>query len=109
MIIEKENIIKQGVGRVNLIDPSTLPSLEKDCVIIVNRIRLNSKLVEWEIQQYDNTGEIIKVKSAIRQMKEKEKRTRCILMGAEMLVEDVMKIFPNYEKLPKNSFAEVLR
>ena len=107
MIREKKHITNQGVGNLNLIDPNMLPSLEKNSVIIVNRIRLNSKLVEWEIQQYGNTGDVIKVKRAIRKMKEKEKRTRCILMGAEMIVEDVMEIFPDYRRLPKNSFAEV--
>ena len=97
--------IDQGtMFEVRLIDPSELPKMDKDDVIVVNRIRLNSKLVEYEIQNIKPSEAII-IRQAIRLIKQREINTKNAVMGVEMKVGDVLKIFPEFKSLPKNSFA----
>lgn len=97
--------INQGVNfEVKLIDPSELPRMDKDDIIVVNRIRLNSKLVEYEIQNIKPSEAVI-IRQAISLIKQREIRSKNAVMGVEMRVGDVLKIFPEYKSLPKNSFA----
>lgn len=97
--------INQGVSfEVKLIDPSELPRMDKDDIIVVNRIRLNSKLVEYEIQNIKPSEAII-IRQAISLIKQREISAKNAVMGVEMRVGDVLKIFPEYKSLPKNSFA----
>lgn len=89
---------------VKLIDPSELKGMEEDSLVIVNRIRIYSKLVEFELKD-TRTQEIVIITNAIKEMKARESKHRRTVMGPAMKVGDVKKIFPEYESLPKNSFA----
>lgn len=90
---------------VKLIDPITLADRDAEEVVIVNRIRLNNKLVEFEIKD-NHSSNIVIVKNAIKAMKKKEFGTKRIALGAEMKIADVLKVFPEYKTLPKNSIYE---
>ncbi len=97
-------IYGKATSVVRLIEPSELKVMQEDSIIIVNRIRVNSKLVEFEIT---NSGkqEILIITKAIKEMKRRETKGHRTVMGPAMRVGDVKKLFPEYEKLPRNSFA----
>lgn len=100
-------IAKQGaMSKVRLVDPSKLQSMDENEVIIVNRVQLNTKIVELEIRNASST-EFLVLKTAARNMKAKERRLKLPIIGAEMRVGDVIKVFPEYKTLPKNSFAVI--
>lgn len=89
---------------VKLINPSELKDMKEDSLVVVNRIRINSKLVEFEVKN-THKQEIVIIKKAIREMKAKEAKHRRVVMGPTMKVRDIKIVFPEYERLPKNSFA----
>lgn len=100
-------IAKQGaMSKVRLVDPSKLQNMDENDIVIVNRVQLNTKIVEFEIRNVSST-EFVALKTAARNMKEKERKSRLPIIGAEMRVGDVIKVFPEYKSLPKNSFAIV--
>ena len=44
-------IAKQGaISKMRLVDPSKLQSMDENEIVIVNRVQLNSKIVEYEIR-----------------------------------------------------------
>lgn len=96
---------KQGaVSRVQLVDPLRLQKMDENETIIVNRVQLNIKLVEFEIQNISSL-EVLTLKKAAHRMNIVERKNRRHVLGAEMRVGDVIKIFPEYKMLPKNTFA----
>ena len=97
-------IYGRATSVVRLIEPSELKGMREDSLVIVNRIRVNSKLVQFEIT---NSGkqEIGIILNAIKEMKIRESKGRKMVMGPTMKVGDIKKLFPEYESLPKNSFA----
>lgn len=90
---------------VKTIDPITLSDRDDDEIVIVNRIRLNNKLVEFEVKAISSSSANI-IRNAIKTMKKREISTRQIALGAEMTVADVKKVFPEYKSLPQNSIYE---
>lgn len=99
-------VLNIGAFNVKIVEPKELSHMDDNQIVVVNRVRLNSKLVEWEIKNIDKKETII-IRKAIKLMKEKERIKKCAAMGAEMQVKDIRVIFPNYESLPHNSFAIV--
>lgn len=100
-------IAKQGaISKVRLVDPSKLQSMDENEIVIVNRVQLNSKIVEYEIRNVSST-ECVVLKAAVRNMKQKERKLKLPIIGAEMRVGDVIRVFPEYKTLPKNTFAVV--
>lgn len=89
---------------VKFIDPLELQGMSEDDVVIVNRVRLNSKLVECEIKRVE-LSERNMIMRILREMKIREIKQRRTVMGPIMRVGDVKKLFPEYKTLPKNSFA----
>ena len=99
-----KNMCKGPFIEVRMINPSDIQTMDENQVVIVNRIRLNSKLVECEIRNMDSSSVVI-ITKAIKSMKEQESKSRRTVMGAKMRVGDVKKVFPEFTALPKNSFA----
>lgn len=89
------------------IPPVEISKMNNDDLILVNRIRINSKLVEFEIRNLSNCETTKIMRNAITEMKEKELRSKKPSMGVMMKVGDVKKIFDNIESLPGNSFAAI--
>lgn len=90
--------------------PSDVSKLRDEEVIIVNRVRLNARLVSLEMQNVDNNNQenILLIRQAIGGMMVQEKERKRALPGAKMTVRDVKKIFPDMDSMPKNSFAKVV-
>lgn len=98
-------IVKQeAVSSVKLVDPTSLQNMDEDQIIIINRVQLNTKIVEFEIRNI-STVETLTLKAAAYRMKERDRKHRRHVLGAEMRVGDVIKIFPEYKSLPQNTFA----
>ncbi len=110
IIIHKGNIlmnvtVKRGaVSSVQLVDPPSLQNMDENEIVIINRVQLNTKLVEFEIRNISSL-DVITLKEAAHRMKVTERRYRRHILGAEMRVGDIIKIFPEYKTLPKNTFA----
>lgn len=97
--------VDQGaLPKVKIVEPSSLREMDRNAVIIVNRVRLNTKLVEFEIRN-NKSSEAVVLKAVVRKMKDKETHLRRPAIGAEMSVGDIINVFPEYESLPKNTFA----
>lgn len=78
--------------------------MDENDIIVVNRIRLNTKLVEYEIKKMDvSTVRIIS--DAIRLSEKDSIKNNRYNAGVKMKVGDVKKVFPDYDNLPLNSFA----
>lgn len=99
-------ISKGSVVEVRMINPADIQKMNENDYLIVNRIRLNSKIVECEIRK-NNPSSVDIILKAIKSMKEQESRSRRTVMGAKMRVGDIKTIFPDFKGLPKNSFALV--
>lgn len=97
--------VKQGaVSGVHLVDPVSLQNMDENAIVIVNRVQLNTKLVEFEIRNISSM-DVIALKEAAYRMKLTERKYRRHVLGAEMRVGDVIKIFPEYKTRSKNTFA----
>ena len=101
----KANHDQEVMREVKMIAPSEIFKMDKEDTVIVNRVRLNSRLVEFEIRNNGDTAKIIIIRNAIQDMKTKERQNRRALMGPEMTVEQVLQVFDDVEDLPGNSFA----
>lgn len=99
-----KKIARGAVIKVRIINPPDIQDMDENEIIVVNRIRLNAKLVECEIRNNNSTNVAI-ITAAIKAMKEQEKKSKRTVMGPKMSVRDVKKIFPDYRFLPMNSFA----
>jgi len=94
------------LNRRRFINPANLASMEPDEVILVNVIRLNSKLVECEVKRINN-DDVEKIRYAMRGARGRKGKSRRALMNAKMRIGDVLRIFPEHKTLPKNSFAKL--
>ena len=98
--------IKKGDKSLKVVLPQDVAKLNKKQMVMVNRIRINSMLTEIALAEITVTEEQIKIlKDASQKIKKQEKDRRCAIMGAQMKVEDILKVFKNTDKLPSNSFA----
>ena len=86
-----------------IIKPEQIKFMNDQDSIIVNRTLLNYKLVECELRNSDCSYIEILTK-AIKNMNEKEKECKRTLIGAELAVEELKKLFSDYKELPANSF-----
>lgn len=91
---------------LRFINPSDLRKMKDDSLVIVNRIRIYSKLVEFELKEARGQ-ESVTIINALNEMNARESKHRSIAMGPTMRVGDIKKLFPEYERLPKNSFAVI--
>lgn len=97
-----------GVVDMKVIDPKYLTKMKDDEIIIVNRVQISSKIVEYEIKNVNSSNSLL-LKHAFKNMKDKEKKSNNIVFGAKMQVKDVRVIFPEYESFPKNSFLFAIK
>ena len=89
---------------VKFIEPALVTQLRKEDMVVVNRVRLNAKNVEFAKKR--RTGEsVIVLQRALRSMNTYGKKRYKIAFGAKMRVGDVIKIFDDISSLPKNTFA----
>lgn len=88
--------------------PSEINSLEENEIIIVNRARVNSRIIKIEhnFNRSDSLIESYKILNvALNEMLLQEKKHRKTLFGAPMKVKDVKKVFPDILSMPINSFS----
>lgn len=90
---------------VKMIEPSDLSKMKKEEKVIVNRVRLVSRLVEFEIKNSEDPETMAIIRKAMKEMKVKEEKNHRVLMGPEMTVGEVLKVFDDLSSLPKNTFA----
>jgi|GEM_PF-3630192 len=95
------------IDRKRFINPALLATMKQDELILVNIVRLSSKLGEYEIKK-SSSPDVDVIRVALRNANGCKHRTRRPLMGAKMLVADVLRIFPEYRRLPKHSFAKII-
>ena len=91
------------------VSPSEVKQLQDDEIIIVSRAQLNAKLafMAMEINDDEQIKTIKIIRRAINDMIEQEKKQNNIAIGAQMTVGDVKQIFPKFDEMPGNSFAQV--
>ena len=84
-------------------------NMQDDQLVGVNRIAINSRITELQIQGSKDKEAIKILQKATRKIKEKEKRTRpVILWGCDMSVKDVKIAFENLDKMPVFSFKKIM-
>ena len=88
------------------LSPKEVNKLKDDEVIIVNRVRINSRLVNLELQGEINPEILGIIRAAIDNIMSHEEKTKSVTYGAKMAVKDIKKVFPNIDKMPANSFAK---
>lgn len=98
------NALRKDVGEFTLIKPAELQNMEMDELVYVNRVFLNKKIVEFEIQCI-TSAEVAALRKTIRVIKEQDVMHKKIARRAAMRVADVMRLFPEYKSLPVNAFA----
>lgn len=96
-----------GETLLEKIPPSEVVKLRDDDQIVVNRVRINSRLVRLEMQDNADRESIKIIRDAIENMMKQEKKQKCVVHGAKMAVKDVKKVFPDIEKMPLNSFVKI--
>lgn len=89
---------------VKSIKPEELQNMDKNALVVVNRIRLNSKLVEYEIKNLNST-ETIEIREVLNVVARNEQDTKCSSIRVKLPVSSILKVFPEYKTLPLNSFA----
>lgn len=94
------------INRKRFINPVLLVTMKQDELILVNTVRLSSKLGEYEIKK-SSSPDVDMIRVALRDAHGRKLKTRRPLMGAKMRIADVLRIFPEYKRLPKYSFAKI--
>ena len=107
MIVKKTPNHKKVNNTMIKILPAEISTLSDDDIIVVNRVRLNSRLVRLEIEGNDNLESIIIIHRAIENMMIQQKTSKKILLGAKMAVGDIKKVFPDFARMPSNSFVRI--
>lgn len=85
--------------------PSTdIKKMSPESIVLVNRVRINSKVME-----YQNSGvtdcEVEKILiDAMRCIGKQESQQRKTSIGVKMKIKDVLKLFAEPEKMNNNSF-----
>lgn len=100
--------VKSPVKYVRVL-PSELSSLNDDEMVVVNRVRLNSKLLRLEMNAKKNSEHITKLYEAINRMIKKERTIDLMVPGGEMAVGDIKIIFNDLSNMPRNSFMKITR
>lgn len=103
----KRDILGGNNYLLERIKPTEVAKLRDDDKIVVNRVRINNRLISLELNSNANEESIKIIRSAIENMMKQEKRSKCVVHGATMAVRDVKKVFPNIESMPQNSFVKV--
>jgi len=96
------------IDRKRFINPALLATMEQEELILVNTVRLSSKLGEYEVKK-SSSPDVDVIRMALRNAHWSKHKTRRSLMGARMRVADVLRIFPEYKELPKYSFAKIIK
>jgi hypothetical protein len=89
---------------IKYIPPKDILNFEENEIIIVDRVRINSKLVRLEFQGSEQKECIAILRKAINDMIIQEKIAKKTFVGAKMAVRDVKKVFSEVHTMPSNSF-----
>ncbi len=83
---------------------SEIKSMSPDKKIFVNRIKINSKMIEYQMSgKFDDSIEEILIK-AKNEIREQELKQRKMTLGARMKISDILKVFNEPELSENNSF-----
>lgn len=104
----QKNSLKIRIGDDNtvivVIPASEIKNMNPDDTIMVNRIRINSKIMEYQksgVTDSDIETILVKAMDGIRKQESQQRKTP---IGAKMTIKDVLKLFTEPEKMHKNSF-----
>lgn len=86
------------------VTPTQLIKKRQAKEVLINRIYLNSKLVEFQIKGIEDPKKVKMITRAITNMLRIEQEKKCILTEAKMKFKDFMIVFPEYKKLPAYSY-----
>lgn len=90
---------------MKILRPDEVNKMQDSEEVYVNRIAINSRLVELNLQESTN-GEVKKIlNEAIRSIKLREKGKRTVVWGAKMTVGDIRRAFGTIEQMRATSFA----
>jgi len=95
-----------GTMVLEKIMPTEVNKLKDDEEVLVNRVRINSRLVNLEFQGGATPEMLSIIRAAIDNIMLHEEKTKSVTYGAKMAVRDVKKVFPNIDNMPANSFAK---
>lgn len=101
MAMEENNVIVKVL-------PCEVEQLHDDEIIIVSRTQLNAQMALTMMSTRDEKT-ITKIKimrCAIDGMVKQEQKQKTIVMGAQMKVKDVKKVFSKIDKMSSSSFAK---
>ena len=85
-----------------IVAPSEVVKMNDSEVLNVNRIIVNARLVELRLTHSNSEGKEILLKSL--KSEEKDVNGSKKFTDVKMKVGDIKRVWPNIEKLPKNTF-----
>ena len=84
-------------------------NMQDDELVGVNRIAINSRITELQIQGCKDIEALQILKRASDEIREREKRCRpVVLWGAKMTVKDVKIAFKDLEYMSRTSFKKII-
>lgn len=97
----------KGVRSLKKLTFQEISQLDKNQLIMVNRIKINSMLTEVALSQITITKEQLRIlEKASKQINTQEKKRRCAIMGAQIKVNDVLILFKGEKReFQYNTFA----
>lgn len=90
---------------MKILKPDEVNKMQDGEEVYVNRIAINSRIVELNLQESTNDEAKNILNEAIRSIKQREKGKRVVVWGAKMSVRDIRSTFVNIENMPTTSFA----
>lgn len=92
---------------ITVISSSSIRNMDPNETIFVNRVRINSKMMEYQmIGKPDENIEKILL-NAKKEMRKQEIDYKKPSIGAKMTIRDILKIFTEPEKMENNSFFAI--
>ncbi len=85
-----------------IVAPSEVVKMNDSEILNVNRIIVNARLVELRLTHSNSEGKKILLKSL--KSEEKDVNVSKKFTDVKMKVGDIKQVWPNIEKLPKNTF-----
>ena len=90
---------------MKILRPDEVNKMQDNEEVYVNRIAINSRIVELNLHE-STDGEAKKILNrAIRSIKLREKGKRTVVWGAEMSIRDIRSAFRGIKNMPTTSFA----
>lgn len=90
-----------------LILPQDIQEMSRDQEVIVNRIQINTRLIEIEAGVSPDLEKLTSLRKAVGDIKRVDRERRGAASGAKMKVDDILKVFGDIINMPNNSFERI--